>query len=58
MPLLILEGADVGEPWRAAAVVEDWVIWLAFAELVIMLAAVPNRRQWSRRIRLTWPSSW
>jgi voltage-gated potassium channel len=47
VPVLLLQGSDVGEPWRTAAVVADWLIWLAFvAELVIMLAVVPSRRRW------------
>jgi voltage-gated potassium channel len=47
VPVLILQGSDVGEPWRTIAVVGDWIIWLAFlAELVVMLAVVPSRRRW------------
>jgi voltage-gated potassium channel len=47
IPVLLLQGAEVGEPWSTVATVTDWVIWLAFvAELVIMLAVVPNRRHW------------
>lgn len=47
VPVLILQGSDVGEPWRTIAGVGDWVIWLAFlAELVVMLAVVPGRRRW------------
>src|SRR5688572_100976 len=47
VPVLIVQHSDVVEPWDTVAVVADWVIWLAFvAELVIMLAVVPSRRQW------------
>jgi voltage-gated potassium channel len=47
VPVLILQGSDVGEPWHTIAGVGDWVIWLAFlAELVVMLAVVPHRRRW------------
>jgi voltage-gated potassium channel len=47
VPVLILQGSDVGEPWRTVAVVGDWIIWLAFlAELVVMLIVVPSRRRW------------
>ena len=44
IPTLILEGANVGDPWKTLAVVLNWVIWLAFlAELVAMLAVVRDR---------------
>jgi voltage-gated potassium channel len=47
VPVLVLQRSDVPEPWHTVAVVMDWLIWLAFvAELVIMLAVVPNRRHW------------
>ena len=47
IPVLILEGVDVEEPWPTVAYIADWVIWLVFlAEMVIMLAVVPNRRRW------------
>jgi voltage-gated potassium channel len=47
VPVLLLQGSDLGEPWNKVAAVANWLIWLAFvAELVIMLAVVPNRRRW------------
>jgi voltage-gated potassium channel len=47
VPVLILQGANVDEPWRTVARVGDWVIWTAFlVELVVMLAVVPDRRRW------------
>lgn len=47
VPVLILQGASVDEPWRTVARVGDWVIWTAFlVELVVMLAVVPDRRRW------------
>lgn len=50
IPVLILQASRVDEPWRTLAEIGDWVIWLAFlAELVIMLAVVPNRWEWIKR---------
>jgi voltage-gated potassium channel len=47
VPVLLLQRANVDEPWRTIANVGDWVTWLVFlAELVIMLAVVPSRRRW------------
>jgi voltage-gated potassium channel len=47
VPVLILEGVEVDQPWPTIARVGDWVIWGVFlAEIVIMLAVVPNRRRW------------
>jgi voltage-gated potassium channel len=47
VPVLLLQGSDVGEPWETLVVVADWLIWLVFvAELVIMLAVVPSPRRW------------
>jgi voltage-gated potassium channel len=44
IPTLILEGADVGQGWKAIASVLNWAIWFAFlGELVAMLAVVRNR---------------
>jgi voltage-gated potassium channel len=49
IPLLILEESDVGEPWTTVATILNWGTWLAFlTELVVMLAVVPDRRQWLR----------
>ncbi len=50
VPVLLLQGSDAVEPWRTIANVGDWVTWLVFlAELVLMLAVVPNRRRWLAR---------
>ena len=48
VPVLVLQRTeDIGEPWRTIADVGDWITWLVFlAEIVIMLAVVPNRRRW------------
>lgn len=47
VPVLILEGTEVSEPWPTIALVGDWIIWLVFlAEVVVLLAVAPNRRQW------------
>jgi hypothetical protein len=31
VPVLLLQGSDVGEPWRTVADVADRLIWLMFA---------------------------
>jgi hypothetical protein len=44
IPTTVLQLVHVVEPWRMIGDVLDWAIWLAFlAELVVMLAIVPNR---------------
>lgn len=49
IPAIAIELSDLGEPWDTLAVVLNWATWLAFAaELVIMLAVVPDRRLWLR----------
>lgn len=49
IPVIAVEQSDAGEPWRAAAGVLNWIIWLAFAvELVVMLAVVRDRWAWTR----------
>jgi voltage-gated potassium channel len=49
IPLLIIEESNVGEPWSTVGTVLNWGTWLAFlAELVVMLAVVPDRRRWLR----------
>lgn len=46
IPLLIIEESDLGEPSSTAGAVLNWGTWLAFlAELVVMLAIVPDRRR-------------
>src|SRR3954452_25526896 len=50
VPVLILEGTDVAEPWPTIALVGDWIIWLVFlAEVVVLLAVTPDRRRWLAR---------
>ena len=50
IPVLILEGTDVHEPWPTIALIGDWIIWLVFfAEVVVLLAVTTDRRQWLRR---------
>ena len=47
IPVIAVEQSDVGEPWRAAAGVLNWIIWIAFAvEVVVMLAVVRDRWAW------------
>ena len=49
IPVLVLEESNVGEPWATIGTVLNWGTWLAFlAELVVMLAVVPDRRRWLR----------
>jgi voltage-gated potassium channel len=49
IPVMAVEQSDAGEPWRTAAVVANWGIWIAFAvELAVMLVVVPNRWRWLR----------
>jgi voltage-gated potassium channel len=50
VPVIIIEESSVGEPWDGIASVLNWVIWLAFlAEVVAMLAVVPDRWRWLRQ---------
>jgi voltage-gated potassium channel len=50
IPTIALEQSNVGEPWNTTAVVLNWTIWTAFAaELVTMLAVVPDRRLYLRQ---------
>jgi len=49
VPVLILEIAEVPAPWSTAALIGDWLIWLAFlGEVILMLAIVPDRKAWAR----------
>jgi hypothetical protein len=49
IPVIVLEQADVGEPFDTIASVFNWLIWLAFlAEAVAMLSVVPDRWRWIR----------
>jgi voltage-gated potassium channel len=49
IPIIIIEQSSPGEPWTTLAAVGNWVVWFLFlAEVVVMLAVVPDRRQWLR----------
>jgi voltage-gated potassium channel len=49
IPVIAVEQSSLGEPWMTAATVANWLIWLAFAaEIVVMLAVVPDRGRWLR----------
>ena len=49
IPVTILQLLPPADPWRTIADVLNWTIWLTFlAEVVLMLAVVPKRRQWLR----------
>src|SRR5215207_9749354 len=49
IPLIAIEQSGVGEPWDSVATVLNWLTWLAFlAEIVLMLAVVPDRGRWLR----------
>jgi voltage-gated potassium channel len=50
VPVIVLEEADLPAPWPAVTAAANWLIWSTFlAELVAMLAVVPDRRAWLRR---------
>lgn len=49
IPVLILQGFEVPEPWETVGYVLDWILWLTFAaEVVAMLAVSDDRRGWAR----------
>jgi len=49
IPMLVLDQAELGAPWDTVEAVLDWGTWLVFAaELLVMLAVVPDRRRWLR----------
>jgi hypothetical protein len=49
IPILVAERTSPGEPWETLAAVGNWLIWLLFlAEVVVMLAVVPDRWRWLR----------
>jgi voltage-gated potassium channel len=49
IPVVAVSESHPGGATEQAADILNWVTWLAFAaELVIMLAVVPNRRHWLR----------
>jgi voltage-gated potassium channel len=47
IPILVIQESDLAAPWPQVAEVLNWVTWATFlVEAVVMLALVPNRRQW------------
>jgi voltage-gated potassium channel len=49
IPIIVVEQASTGEPWSTLAAVGNWLVWLLFlAEVVVMLAVVPDRGRWLR----------
>jgi voltage-gated potassium channel len=47
IPTIIVQESSFGASWQALATVLDWCIWGVFAaNLLIMLAVVPDRRRW------------
>ena len=47
IPLIIVQESDFGGFWTPIAAVLDWLVWGVFAaNLVVMLAVVPNRKRW------------
>lgn len=47
IPTIIVQESNFGASWQALATVLDWCIWGVFAaNLLIMLAVVPDRRRW------------
>ncbi len=50
IPILVIQESDFGETWETVAAILNWGTWLVFfAEAVIMLSVVPDRREWLRR---------
>jgi voltage-gated potassium channel len=49
IPIIVIEQSSTGEPWTTIANVGNWVVWgLFLAEVVVMLAVVPDRWRWLR----------
>jgi len=49
IPLIVIEESDYGQPWDGIGVALNWGTWLVFlAEVVVMLAVVPDRKRWMR----------
>jgi voltage-gated potassium channel len=47
IPVIVMQESDLGRFWESVAAALDWGIWGAFAaNLVVMLAIVPDRRRW------------
>ena len=50
IPVIVIETSTTGPPWTTIATVANWVIWSLFlAEVVVMLAVVPDRWLWVRK---------
>jgi voltage-gated potassium channel len=49
IPIIAIEQTSNSEPWITLAAAANWLIWFAFlAEVVVMLAVVPDRGRWLR----------
>jgi voltage-gated potassium channel len=49
IPILMIQESDFGQPWQALGEVLNWATWgVFFAEVVVMLSVVPDRRAWLR----------
>jgi voltage-gated potassium channel len=49
VPVIVIEQAHAGDPWKDGAAIANWAIWSAFAfEVVAMLSVVPDRKGWLR----------
>jgi hypothetical protein len=47
IPTIVVQESDLGRAWELLGTAMDWLIWVVFAaNLIIMLAVVPNRRRW------------
>lgn len=47
IPVIVVQESDLGGFWESTAVILDWGIWGVFvANLIVMLAIVPDRRRW------------
>jgi hypothetical protein len=53
IPIMVLEEAGLPKPWPTVLFVANLLTWLAFlAEVVLMLAVSPDRKQWARTHKL------
>lgn len=49
IPVMILQGVEVSEPWSTIGYVGDWIIWLTFlAEVLAMLYVADGKWAWVR----------
>lgn len=49
IPIIFVEQSAPGEPWATLAAIGNWLVWVLFlAEVVVMLAVVPDRGRWLR----------